>query len=155
MESDLIHWLRRRLPTHPGLLVGPGDDAAILKSTAGKQCVLTVDMLTEGIDFELAKVEPARVGRKALAVNLSDLAAMAARPLAAVIALVLPRDGGLALAKELYEGLIPLAEEYDLAIAGGDTNSWAGPLVVSITLVGEVTAAGPLLRSAQKLATRS
>jgi thiamine-monophosphate kinase len=147
MESELIHWLMRRLPGHASLIVGPGDDAAVVRLADRESCVLTVDLLTDGIDFELAKVAPRRVGRKALAVNLSDLAAMAARPLAAVVALALPRAGGMALAKELYEGLIPLAQQYELAIAGGDTNSWDGPLVVSVTLVGEVTAGGPLLRS--------
>ncbi len=146
MESELIAWLRQRLPQHARLAVGPGDDAAIVRPT-DIGTVVTVDMLTEGVDFELAKDSPRRIGRKALAVNLSDLAAMAARPLAAVVALALPRRGGLALAQELYEGLIPLAESYDLAIAGGDTNSWDGPLVISVTLLGEVTRQGPLLRS--------
>jgi thiamine-monophosphate kinase len=103
--------------------------------------------LTDGVDFELARVAPERVGRKALAVNLSDLAAMAAKPLAAVIAVALPRSGALELAKALYEGLIPLAERYKLAIAGGDTNTWDGPLVISVTVVGETGPAGPLLRS--------
>lgn len=147
MELEFIDWLRRRLPTHPNLLLGPGDDAAILRLSQGERCVVTVDLLTEGVDFELDKVAPARVGRKALAANLSDLAAMAARPLGAVIALALPRQGGLELAKELYEGLVPLAEHYQLAIAGGDTNSWNGPLVISVTLVGEVSGDGPLVRS--------
>ena len=91
-------------------------------------------------------LNPRRVGRKALAVNLSDLAAMASRPLAGVIALALPRQGGLELAVQLFEGIIPLAEQYDLAIAGGDTNSWDGPLAISITLLGAVTPQGPLRR---------
>jgi thiamine-monophosphate kinase len=82
-----------------------------------------------------------------LAVNLSDLAAMAARPLAAFVALALPRSGGLELAKSLYEGMISLAERYSLAIAGGDTNTWDGPLVASVTLLGETTPSGPLRRS--------
>jgi thiamine-monophosphate kinase len=146
MESEFIRWLRDRLPPHPLLALGPGDDAAILRWGQNAQCMLTVDMLTEGIDFELSKVAAARVGRKALAVSLSDLAAMAARPLGALVALALPRDGALALAQQLYEGLIPLAEQYQLAIAGGDTNTWDGPLVISTTLVGEVTPSGPLLR---------
>ena len=150
MESDFIRWLRGRLPRHPKLLLGPGDDAAILRLAESDQCVLTVDMLMDGVDFELAKTTPARVGRKALAVNLSDLAAMAARPLGAVIALALPRAGGLTLAQQIYEGLIPLAEQYDLAIAGGDTNSWDGPLVISITVIGEPTVHGPLVRSGAK-----
>ena len=71
---------------------------------------------------------------------------MAAQPLAAVIALNLPRQDGARLAVEIYEGLLPLAERYHVAIAGGDTNSWDGPLVVSVTALGEVTADGPLRR---------
>ncbi len=110
------------------------------------ECVVTVDLLTDGVDFELEKVDPRRVGRKLLAVNLSDLAAMAAEPLAGVVALVLPRDGGLELAVALYEGMLPLAERYNLAIAGGDTNSWEGPLAASVTLIGKVTEHGPLRR---------
>ncbi len=147
MEMQFVEWLRAACPAHPALRVGPGDDAAVLRLAERDGCVLTVDLLTDGIDFVLGKDSPRRIGRKALAVNLSDLAAMAARPLAAVVALALPRAGGFELAKELYEGLIPLAEQFDLAIAGGDTNSWDGPLVVSITVVGETTARGPLLRS--------
>jgi thiamine-monophosphate kinase len=147
MESEFIRWLRTRLTAHPRLLVGPGDDAAVLQMAGGERSVLTVDLLTDGVDFELDHVSPEQVGRKALAVNLSDLAAMAARPLAAVVALALPRDGGLRLAQQLYDGLLPLADKYELAIAGGDTNSWNGPLVVSVTLVGELTPAGALVRS--------
>jgi thiamine-monophosphate kinase len=146
VERELIAQLRNRLPPHPLLRLGPGDDAAVLRLAELDECVLTVDLLTDHVDFELSKVDPPRVGRKALAVNLSDLAAMASRPLAAVIALALPRRGGRKLALELYEGLLPLAERYQLAIAGGDTNSWDGPLVVSITLLGEVTKHGPLRR---------
>jgi len=128
MESAFIAWLRRRLPPHPLLRLGPGDDAAVLRTAGLDECVLTVDLLSDHVDFELAQVDPRRAGRKALAVNLSDLAAMASRPLAGVVALLLPERGGLELAVALYEGLLPLAEEYDVAIAGGDTNSWDGPL---------------------------
>ena len=71
--------------------------------------------------------------------NLSDLAAMASRPLAGVVALALPRRGGMDLAVALYEGMLPLAEQYGVAIAGGDTNSWDGPLAISVTLLGAVT----------------
>ena len=150
MEFEFIRWLQSRLPGHPGLEVAAGDDAAVLRLAAGERAVLAVDMLTDGVDFELSQVSPERVGRKALAVNLSDLAAMAARPLAAVVALALPRVGALELAKTLYEGLLPLAERYNLAIAGGDTNTWDGPLVISVTVVGEAAAGGPVLRSGAK-----
>ncbi|MEA1950424.1 MAG: thiamine-phosphate kinase [Planctomycetota bacterium] len=138
MESELIEHLRRCIPPHPRLLLGPGDDAAVLQMADVGQCVMTVDLLTDQVDFELDKVDPRRVGRKALAVNLSDLAAMAAEPLAGVVALALPRVGGLELAVKIYEGLLPLAEQYDLAVAGGDTNSWDGPLALSVTLIGKV-----------------
>lgn len=146
MESDLIEHLRRRIPSHPRLRLGLGDDAAVLRMGDIDECVMTVDLLTDGVDFELGTADPRRVGRKALAVNLSDLAAMAALPLAGVVALALPRHGGLDLAIELYEGLLPLAEEYELAIAGGDTNSWDGPLALSLTLLGKVSAEGGALR---------
>ncbi len=147
MESELIAHLRRRLPSHPLLRLGIGDDAAVLRMAEVDECVLTVDLLTDGVDFLLSEVDPRRVGRKALAVNLSDLAAMAAEPLAGVVALVLPRRGGMALAVALYEGLLPLAEQFGLAVAGGDTNTWDGPLALSVSLVGKVTPAGPLRRS--------
>ncbi len=150
MERDLIQHLREQLPAHRCLRVGIGDDAAVLSMAASPECVLTVDLLTDGVDFRLAEVDPRRVGHKALAVNLSDLAAMASQPLAGVIALALPRRHGMDLAVKLYEGLLPLAERYDLALAGGDTNSWDGPLVVSITLIGRVTPQGPLLRRGAK-----
>jgi thiamine-monophosphate kinase len=146
MEADFIAWLRARLPSHPSLMLGPGDDAAWLALAGDSRCLVTVDMLTDQVDFRLEETDPRRIGRKALAVNLSDIAAMAGRPLAAVIALVLPRKQGLRLATELYEGLLPLAERYGVAIAGGDTNSWDGPLAISITLLGQASHKGPLRR---------
>jgi len=147
MEIELIAQLRERLPSHPLLKLGIGDDAAVLDGAQGPDWVVTVDMLTDQVDFLLDEVDPRRVGRKALAVNLSDLAAMASQPVAAVVALVLPRDNGMELALALYEGMIPLAEEFGIAIAGGDTNSWDGPLAISVTAVGQTTSRGPLKRS--------
>jgi thiamine-monophosphate kinase len=146
MESDFLRWLRERLPPHPLLKLGIGDDAAILATAGRSDIVVTTDLVADGVDFDLRRDDPRRVGHKALAINLSDLAAMAARPLAAVVALNLPRQGGAELAQKLYEGLLKLAERYHLAIAGGDTNSWDGPLVVSITALGEATGDGPLRR---------
>lgn len=146
MERDLIRWLREVLPKHPQVSIPAGcDDAAVIDWTA-PGCVATVDVLMDGVDFRLAETDPRRIGHKALAVNLSDLAAMAARPRAALVGLVLPRQGGQALAISLYEGLLPLAERYQVAIAGGDVNSWDGPLVLSVTALGETTQQGPLRR---------
>ena len=123
---------------HKQVLLGAGDDAAVIKLSDGAHLVATTDTVMEGVDFRLGEHDPALVGRKALAINLSDLAAMAARPVAALVSLVLPIDGGEALAKGLYAGLLPLAAEFDCAIAGGDVNSWSGPLVISVTALGEV-----------------
>lgn len=146
METEFIAWLRDKLPPHPCLKLGVGDDAAVLALGDRAECVVTVDMLNEGVDFRLNEVDIRRVGRKALAVNLSDLAAMASEPLAVLIALALPRQTAWELGTGLYEGLLPLAEQYNVAIAGGDTNCWDGGLVVSITAIGRVAGAGPLRR---------
>jgi thiamine-monophosphate kinase len=78
------------------------------------------------------------VGHKALAVSLSDLAAMGSRPEAAVVAVLLPRHHGDAIGRGLLDGILALAQEYDVAIAGGDTNAWDGPLVISVTAIGSV-----------------
>jgi thiamine-monophosphate kinase len=154
MERDLIRWLRERLSGHPLLKLGIGDDAAILDLHGAAECAVTVDALMDGVDFKLREIDPRRAGRKALAANLSDLAAMAAEPLAGAVALVLPKTGGLELAKNLYEGMIPLAEKHGLVIAGGDTNSWDGPLVASITLLGKITPRGALKRGGAKAGDR-
>lgn len=150
VERDFIAWLRERLPHHARLLVGPGDDAAIVDLAGRSDTVVTTDMLMDGVDFRVGEVDARRIGRKSLAVNLSDLAAMAAVPKAVVVSVALPNACGFALAQELYEGLLPLAQEFDVAIAGGDTNSWDGPLVISITAFGTLTSRGPLLRSQGK-----
>src|SRR5262249_39282652 len=123
-----------------------GDDAAVLRPVAGPWLV-TTDMLLETRHFVLAEVGPRRVGRKAMAVNLSDIAAMAGKPVAAVVSVALPRGCGDKLAEELYLGLRDLADGFDTAIVGGDTNSWDGGLVISVTLLGEATPRGPVLRS--------
>jgi len=146
MESDLINWLRRTLPSGEAVRVGLGDDAAVVK-LAALEVVVTTDMLMDGVDFVLGEVEARRVGHKILAVNLSDMAAMAAQPIAAFVSLALPRTGGLELAQELYRGMWPLAERHGVVIAGGDTNSWAGRLVANVTLLGSPSPRGSLLRS--------
>ncbi len=146
MEADFLSWLKDQLPPHPLLKLGIGDDAAILATAGRENIVVTTDLIAQGVDFNLPADDPRRIGHKALAINLSDLAAMAAKPLAAVIALNLPKQGGEQLAQELYLGLLPLAEKHRVAIAGGDISAWDGPLVVAVTAIGEVTADGPLCR---------
>jgi thiamine-monophosphate kinase len=146
-EFAYIDWLRRLTPPDPRVLLGPGDDTAVLRLTPGAPCLVTTDMLLDGSCFILAEAGPRRVGRKAMAVNHSDIAAMAGRPVAAVVSVGLPRQGGRAVAEELYRGLREVGDAFDTALAGGDTNSWDGPLVISVTLLGEATGNGPVTRA--------
>jgi thiamine-monophosphate kinase len=133
------------------VLIGPGDDTAALDWSSGAPCLVTTDMLLEGSCFRLAEAGPRRVGRKAMAVNLSDIAAMAGIPVAAVVSVGLPRQDGRALAEELYLGLREMADAFDVAIIGGDTNSWDGPLVINVALLGEATKRGPVRRKGAKV----
>jgi thiamine-monophosphate kinase len=152
MELEFMQWLRAHVPVSPDARLGLSDDAAIVSLADRNEVVVTTDLLTDAVDFELGKHAPQQIGRQALAANLSDLAAMAAKPLAAFISLALPRAGGasltaLELAIQLYEGLLPLAAEFGVNIAGGDTNTYDGPLVLSLTALGTTTGRGPLTRS--------
>lgn len=148
METEFVDWLLRRLPADPRLEVPAGDDAAVLRPPAMRRTVVAVDMLMEGVDFVRGPAcTPAQIGHKALAVNLSDLAAMAARPEAAVVAVALPRAGGDSLARGIHEGIAALASEHGVALAGGDTNAWDGPLVVSVTAIGSVAPGAAWRRS--------
>jgi len=148
-EFAFIDWVRSRTPTDPRVAVGPGDDCAVLERPVNRLLV-TTDMLTEGVDFVLAEAGPRRVGRKAMAVNLSDIAATAGVPTAAVASVALPLLGGQRLAEELFLGMREVADTFRTPIVGGDTNSWDGGLVVAVTLLGEATAKGPVLRSGAK-----
>lgn len=155
MEAEFYEWLREHVPSHARLPLGLSDDAAVLQHSSPPNLVITTDLLSDGVDFRLDRDDPRRAGRKALAVNLSDLAAMAARPVAATISIALPKArvagrSPLQLAIELYKGLLPLAREFDVAIAGGDTNTHDGPTVLSVTALGYVTDLRPLTRSGGK-----
>ncbi len=156
-EFAFIDWLRQRTPSHRRVQIGPGDDAAALSWLADTSCLVTTDMLLEGSCFTLegsaiqvpgvAPASARRIGRKAMAVNLSDIAAMAGVPVAAVVSVGLPKQGGQALAQQLYLGLRDIADAFDTAIIGGDTNSWDGPLTISVTVFGEPGPGGVIRRS--------
>jgi thiamine-monophosphate kinase len=153
-EFAFIDWLRKRTPHDTRVVIGPGDDAAAVQFAHGDLCLVTTDMLMDGTCFHLSEAGPRRVGRKAMAVNLSDIAAMAGRPLAAVVSVALPRQGGRAIAEELYLGLREMADTFNTAIIGGDTNSWDGPLVIAVTLLGAATSRGPVRRTGAKVGDR-
>jgi thiamine-monophosphate kinase len=145
-EFDYIAWLRARTPADPRVLIGPGDDCAVLTPPA-RPLLVTTDLLMDGTDFVVAEVGSRRAGRKALAANLSDIAAMAGLPIAAVVSVALPRANGRGLAEELYLGLRDGADVFGVPIVGGDTNSWDGPLVVAVTMLGESTGRGAVTRA--------
>ena len=145
MEREFVDWLTRRIAPAPGVTLGIGDDAAIVQVADG-QCVVSSDMLMDGVHFQLNECGAQLAGRKSLAVNLSDMAAMGAIPKAAVVAMALPRSGAADVARQLMDGILMLAEQYQCAIAGGDTNVWDGPLVVSITILGQCHPRGVLRR---------
>ncbi len=147
-EFGLIRWLRDHAPGHERVIQGIGDDCAILGTTPahGVQ-VVTTDLLMDGRHFRLDRDGAVAVGYKAMGVNLSDVAAMAARPVAAFVGVALPRDRAAAIAVDLFRGLDEAARSYGVALAGGDTNAWDGPLVVAVTLIGEAFPPAPIRRS--------
>ncbi len=145
-EFELIDELARRLdPPVEGL--GIGDDAAAWTPAPGTLAVATTDMLIEGIHFRFDWTTPRDLGWKALAVNLSDLAAMGARPGHALISLAL-QPGQASLAEEMYEGIHDLAVATGTQIVGGDTVRTPGPFIVNVALFGEADPGRLLLRNA-------
>lgn len=149
-ERDFIQWIRNqqlKFPDH--VTIGIGDDTALLKFP-NQEVLATVDMLMDGTHFILAQTDPRRIGAKALAVNLSDIAAMGGKPTTALVALALPRQHSSQLPTAIMEGIQDLANRWSVAVAGGDTNTWDGPLVISITVLGIPHAKGPVCRSGAK-----
>lgn len=135
-EDNLIAWIAERVGPQadaPGI-VGIGDDMAILRQ--GDATILSAaDMLLDGVHFDTHTHSLRQIGRKALAVNLSDCAAMAARPWCAMISVALPDDWAMDRACDLFEGLAELAEQFDCRIIGGDTNSWNKPLAIDVAIL--------------------
>lgn len=147
-EFELIRRFFQRpvVQPQPGVALGIGDDCALLQPTSGMQLTISSDMLVEGRHF-LSTVEPARLGHKALAVNLSDLAACGATPRAFTLALALP-EADAAWLEAFARGLFALADAHGCTLVGGDTTR--GPLNICITVFGEVPAGQALLRSGAK-----
>ncbi|WP_437185572.1 thiamine-phosphate kinase [Planctomicrobium sp. SH668] len=148
-EFAFIDWVAQRCIDRPEVVLGIGDDAAILKGTSNIEWVTTVDVLTSGVHFT-PDTSPQLIGRKAMCVNLSDIGAMGATPCAAFVGIVLPRSWERDQVEELYDGIFEQAQLWNVEIAGGDTNSWDGPLVISITLTGTVESGRAIRRDGAK-----
>lgn len=139
VEQSFVAWAKMRARKLPQVKLGIGDDAAVL-AACGEDSVVTSDSLMDGVHFDTRTTALDRIGRKLVSVNLSDLAAMAAEPRAVFLSMCVPQNQDRAadvIASEIYEGVCQAAEEYDIALAGGDTNCWDGPLVLHLTAVGK------------------
>jgi thiamine-monophosphate kinase len=147
-EFDIIkNYFAKLTPPQDQLILGIGDDAAIWRPSPGKDLILTVDTLHVGRHF-LSNCPPSTIAHKALAVNLSDCAAMGAKPCGFLLSLSMPEADELWIA-DFCLGLQALANQHQLALMGGDTTQ--GPLSISITLIGEVTPGQALCRSGAKV----
>ena len=122
----------------PWVIVGPGDDAAVLQPERGAFDVVTTDALVDGAHFDLRFVPPDAVGYRALAVNLSDLAAMGAQPRAALLSLILPAALHVDTVDRILDGLLALAATPRVAIVGGNITRTSGPLALDVTALGSV-----------------
>ena len=146
MEQSFLAYLRGRTRSLPQVAVGIGDDAAVIQSPPTDTIACT-DQIIDGVDFTSAEDDLADVGFKAMAVNLSDIAAMGAVPESALVTLTLPKENATKIAGQVYEGIIEAAKRFDVAIAGGDLSTYEGPLAINIVILGHVRDGDPWLRS--------
>lgn len=138
-EHELIAWLRGRLPSGGAdVVLGIGDDAAVLRAPRGELLVQTTDTLVDGVHVDTRLLTPRAIGRRAVAVNLSDLAAMGARPAWLLLSLVLPATLPLADFEELVLGVREEADRWQATVVGGNITRTSGPLVVDVTATGHV-----------------
>lgn len=147
MEFSLIDRIRQRAGQRPDVLLGIGDDAALIRPPAGQLLVVTSDTLNVGVHFP-HDTKAADIGWKALAVNLSDLAAMGAEPAFCTLALSLPKADAAWL-DGFLDGFLALARAHGVALAGGDTTR--GPLSINVTAHGWVPAGQALRRDAARV----
>jgi thiamine-monophosphate kinase len=147
-ERELVARIRRHLPPAPDwLLVGIGDDAAVVEPARNRVEVLSVDALIEGVHFDRAFAPPDAIGHRALAVNLSDLAAMGAAPRLALLSMALPAALPLADFDAVAAGFAALAARHQLHVAGGNLTRSPGPLMIDVTVLGTVKRRQALTRS--------
>jgi thiamine-monophosphate kinase len=169
-EFDFIERIRRRedsrlaelnhsslITHHSPLLKGIGDDAAVIRQRAGLDTVVTADMLVEDVDFRLGRggISPRDLGRRALAVSLSDVAAMGARPRFCLLSLGVPRARWRGrFPEDFYEGVRALAETHGVLVVGGDTSRTPERVVVDSIVLGEVRSGRAVLRSRARAGDR-
>ena len=137
-ERELVARVTARLAMPAWVVVGPGDDAAVIVPERGALDVLTTDAQVEGVHFDHRFVPPDAIGHRALAANLSDLAAMGAKPRAVLLSLVLPDALDVAIVDGVLDGLLTLASAHNVVVIGGNISRTPGPMMVDVTAVGSV-----------------
>jgi thiamine-monophosphate kinase len=146
-EIELISCLTRSLPTNPAVVVGAGDDCAVLDVGApDTQLLFKTDAVVEGVHFTKT-TPPKQIGHKALARCLSDIAAMAGTPTATLVTVGLPKSFDVGFVEKIYDGINALARKHGVAIAGGETTTNPGGILISVSLIGSVPRGKAVLRS--------
>jgi thiamine-monophosphate kinase len=148
-ELGLIRRIREREGEAPGVLTGIGDDAAVLSLTPGAVLLATTDLVVEDVHFRRRSASPCDIGWKAMAVNLSDIAAMGGQPRWALVAAALPPTTDAESVEAFYAGMRELAAVHQVGIVGGDTSASPAGWIINVTVLGEHTGT-PKLRSAAR-----
>ena len=147
-EFGLIESIKKGCITSlEGVVKGIGDDCAVFRASSGRVLLLTTDMLVEDIHFLSNTITPYQLGRKAIAVNLSDIAAMGGKPLVILISLAVPAQTEVEEIKELYRGMSDICGLYGVDIVGGDTVASPDNLIINVSLVGDANEQEVLYRS--------
>ncbi len=136
-EFGLISRITSGVVAHEGVITGIGDDAAVTVSPSGMHLLTSTDMLLEDVHFRRSWHDPYRLGRKSLAVSISDIAAMGGVPRRALLSLAIPSDLPLDFIDEIMRGFLAMASEHQVALIGGDTCASRSGLVISVTIMGE------------------
>ena len=145
-EFDFIDWIRAQQAATEHVLLPAGDDLAVMNWRSGDLLLVGVDQVLDGVHFDSAEHAPRDIGRKVMNRNLSDCAAMACLPAGAVTTVALHKGTSLDYARELYLGLREAADAFDCPIIGGDTASWTGRLVMTVTILGRSAGIAPITR---------
>lgn len=150
-EFSFIEWIRKRQKRRRDVILGIGDDCAVINVSADTLCLITTDMLVDGTHFDLKKCSIQDVGRKAIACSISDVAAMGCQPTVAVVSICFPDHTTEKFARALYRGIWDTANKYTIEIVGGDIISGRSPFCINITMLGRDDGLKPVRRSGARV----